>query len=75
MELGDKKLVVQLASIGSSRGGMAGPNSAGAYAPPLSLMGTAAGTGSGEPTNILLLLNMVTPDELKDDEEYMGIIS
>ena len=28
--------------------------------------------GSSQPTEILCLLNMVTEDELKDDDEYDG---
>ena len=72
MELGDKKLIVQLASIGANKP----PTVAlppGSYLPPImpaSLL--AMSNASNDPTDILMLLNMVTPEELKDDEEYEG---
>ena len=31
-------------------------------------------TGAGPPTAVLCLMNMVTPDELVDDEEYEDIL-
>ncbi|KAF9422533.1 U2 small nuclear RNA auxiliary factor 2 [Entomortierella beljakovae] len=73
MVLGDKKLVVQRASVGSSRNqNPAGGANAIALHPNLML----PGTGSTEvvPTNVLQLLNMVTPEELEDDEEYQDIM-
>lgn len=30
--------------------------------------------GAGPPTEVLCLLNMVTPDELRDEEEYEDIL-
>ncbi|KAI9342475.1 hypothetical protein DFJ73DRAFT_842630 [Zopfochytrium polystomum] len=71
MELDDKKLVVQRASIGANKT----PVAPMAFAPSLltsSFLGI--GNGSNDPTNILLLLNMVTPEELVDDDEYNEIL-
>jgi len=69
--LGEKKLVVQRASVGSSRSqNPAGGANAIALHPNLML----ATNGATEvlPTNVLQLLNMVTPEELEDDQEYQG---
>ena len=33
---------------------------------------TAVGSGSGVPTEVLCLMNMVMPEELEDEEEYEG---
>ena len=60
MQLGDKKLIVQRASIGaknmaSGPGQIQGPGMVGA--------------GPGTPTEVLCLLNMVVPEELTDEEE------
>ncbi|XP_067639699.1 splicing factor U2AF 50 kDa subunit-like [Eurosta solidaginis] len=71
MQLGDKKLIVQRASVGAKNA----QNSSTAAAPVmiqvpgLSMVGT-----SGPPTEVLCLLNMVTPDELRDEEEYEDIL-
>lgn len=70
MQLGDKKLIVQRASVGAKNatvGGSVAPVQI--QVPGLSLVGT-----SGPPTEVLCLLNMVTPDELKDEEEYEDIL-
>ncbi|XP_054730183.1 splicing factor U2AF 50 kDa subunit-like [Anastrepha obliqua] len=71
MQLGDKKLIVQRASVGAKN---AQSNSTTAapvmiQVPGLSMVGT-----SGPPTEVLCLLNMVTPDELRDEEEYEDIL-
>jgi splicing factor U2AF subunit len=66
MELGDRKLVVQRASVGSAKNaGVTNVLSTSVLIP----------TGNGEmsPTTVLQLLNMVTPEELVDDEEYEGL--
>lgn len=72
MQLGDKKLIVQLASIGAKTGPTV-PITAGApvtvQVPGLTITG-----GSGPSTEVLCLLNMVTEDELLDDEEYDEIV-
>ncbi|TPX66071.1 hypothetical protein SpCBS45565_g04719 [Spizellomyces sp. 'palustris'] len=70
MELGDKKLIVQRASVGASKMGMGM-----GILPPL--LPTAVLTGAAgpiEPTTVLLLLNMVTADELVNDEDYQDIL-
>lgn len=70
MQLGDKKLIVQRASVGAkntSIGGQVAPVQI--QVPGLSLVGTG-----GPPTEVLCLLNMVTPDELRDEEEYEDIL-
>jgi len=92
MQLGDKKIIVQRASIGAKSSGF-GQAPVTIQVPGLSFVGTA-----GPPTEVsvfffliiiyfvnifeniynylqvLCLLNMVTPDELKDEEEYEDII-
>ncbi|CAG8578720.1 17337_t:CDS:10 [Acaulospora morrowiae] len=67
MELGDRKLVVQRASVGSAK------NVGVASALPSSVL-IPAGNGEMVPTTVLQLLNMVTPEELVDDEEYEDIV-
>ncbi|RKP39444.1 hypothetical protein BJ085DRAFT_12673, partial [Dimargaris cristalligena] len=83
MELGEKRLVVQKASVGSrltsttpGSGGGPPPLSNYAHRLPPSISATLqsdAGTPV-QPTCILQLLNMVSPNELADDEEYNDII-
>ena len=68
MELGDKHLKVQRASIGNTQAaGLGVEMSVGA-------MSMLAGTTSSEfeGGRVLQLLNMVTPEELIDNEEYEG---
>ncbi|KAG9295782.1 hypothetical protein G9A89_009011 [Geosiphon pyriformis] len=66
MELGDRKLVVQRASVGSTKN-----TGTGAALPPSLLL--PASNGEMEPTRVLQLLNMVTAEELVDDDEYADI--
>lgn len=74
MPLGDKKLVVQRANIGGSKAPLPPASSV----PPL--MGASLqvpGLNSfeaGPATEVLVLMNMVTPEELEDDEEYEDIL-
>ncbi|XP_001950852.1 splicing factor U2AF 50 kDa subunit [Acyrthosiphon pisum] len=68
MQLGEKKLIVQRASIGAKNPGL-GQAPVTIQVPGLTVVGTA-----GPPTEVLCLLNMVTPDELKDEEEYEDIL-
>ncbi|XP_012158820.1 splicing factor U2AF 50 kDa subunit-like [Ceratitis capitata] len=72
MQLGDKKLIVQRASVGAKNA----QTNAAAIAPvAIQVPGLARlVAGSGPPTEVLCLLNMVTPDELRDDEEYEDIL-
>jgi len=58
MQLGDKKLVVQRASVGSKT-----------MPAQLNIPGFDFGKEI-EATNVLCLMNMVTPEELMDDEDY-----
>lgn len=65
MELGDKKLVVQRASVGANKFGV----------PTLPILPATILTGAAgpvEPTTVLLLLNMVTAEELVNDDDYQG---
>lgn len=69
--LGEKKLVVQRASVGSSRNqNPAGGANSIALHPNLMLPGS--GPSEVVPTNVLQLLNMVSPEELEDAQEYEG---
>lgn len=68
MQLGDKQLVVQLACANQQRHGTHLPNSASAIA------GIDLSQGAGRATEILCLMNMVTEDELRSDEDYEEIL-
>ncbi|XP_071488398.1 splicing factor U2AF 50 kDa subunit-like isoform X2 [Diadema antillarum] len=68
MQLGEKKLIVQRASVGAKNALNQGQQVQ-INIPGLSLPGT-----TGPNTEILCLMNMVTTDELKDDEEYDDIV-
>lgn len=74
MQLSDKKLVVQLASIGAkSLPTSTAPVSNApvqVQVPGLNLTSVSALPA----TEVLCLLNMVTEDELVDDDEYEGIL-
>ncbi|XP_034088711.1 splicing factor U2AF 65 kDa subunit-like, partial [Gymnodraco acuticeps] len=63
MQLGDKKLIVQRASVGAKN---ANPTSI--IETPVTLQ------NSGLPTEVLCFLNMVMPEELVDDEDYEEIL-
>lgn len=70
MQLGDKKLIVQRASVGAKNSSMAGQVApVQIQVPGLQMLGQ-----SGPPTEVLCLLNMVTPDELRDEDEYEDIL-
>lgn len=71
MQLGDKKLLVQRASVGK-RDGMQPLMSEPMVQ--LQVEGLNFVGGVGPATEILVLMNMVTEDELKDDEEYEEIL-
>ena len=74
MEVGDRYLVVQRASVGAKPGtpGMI-PNLPYDQFPEIPRPIMPAGDGSVEDARILLMLNMVTPDDLQDDDEYGDI--
>ncbi|KAK0427560.1 hypothetical protein QR680_010294 [Steinernema hermaphroditum] len=67
MQLGDKKLVVQLANQGQR------PTNSAAFAQ-VQVAGIDLSQGAGQPTEVLCLMNMVTEEDLKDDEEYEDIV-
>ncbi|KIK60395.1 hypothetical protein GYMLUDRAFT_606046 [Collybiopsis luxurians FD-317 M1] len=71
MELGDRYLVVQRASVGAKPGspGMI-PNLPYDQFPEIPRPIMPAGDDTGKDSRILLMLNMVTPEDLVDDEEY-----
>jgi splicing factor U2AF subunit len=66
MQLGDKKLIVQRASIGN-KNLATGPAT-------IQVPGMAGLAGPGQPTEVLCLLNMVAEEELVDEEEYEDIL-
>ncbi|XP_045592873.2 splicing factor U2AF 50 kDa subunit isoform X1 [Procambarus clarkii] len=69
MQLGDKKLVLQRASVGAKN------STAMSQAPvQIQVPGLQLQSGSGPATEVLCLMNMVMPDELKDEEEYEDIL-
>jgi len=81
MELGDRFLVVQRAAIGANpakQGMYSGPSGGGPIGVDLSKVSTniitAATAGEAIPTRVLQMLNMVTPEELVNAEEYDEII-
>ncbi|CAF1250656.1 unnamed protein product [Adineta ricciae] len=64
MQLGDKKLIVQLASVGAKNM----PGMPGVQIPGIHIQQPSVST------EVLCLLNMVTEDELRDDDEYEDIM-
>ncbi len=78
MQLGDKKLVVQRASVGAKNSlidqamGIIPSVPAGMGAPtlPINIPGLIVQPTSQNVSEILCLMNMVTTEELEDDEEF-----
>ena len=70
MELGDKHLVVQRASVGAKQGTLPEMPYANPEIPRPIL---PVGDVSGNRARILLMLNMLVPEDLNDDEEYYEI--
>ncbi|XP_077979403.1 splicing factor U2AF 50 kDa subunit-like isoform X3 [Glandiceps talaboti] len=72
MQLGDKKLIVQRASVGAKNATQAAAMQAAVniQVPGLNL----SSQPEGPATDVLCLMNMVTPDELQDEEEYEEIV-
>jgi splicing factor U2AF 65 kDa subunit len=66
MQLGDNRLLVQLAAAGSRNPASLLPSTA------INLAGIDLSKGAGPPTEVLCLMNMVTEEELQNDEEYEG---
>jgi splicing factor U2AF subunit len=69
MQLGDKKLIVQRASVGAKNAAVNQLAPVTIQVPGLSTVGV-----SGPATEVLCLLNMVTADELGDEDEYDDIL-
>jgi splicing factor U2AF subunit len=82
MQLGDKKLVVQRASVGAAKiitgdGSemIAMPEMPVTNTPmPINIPGLQVAGTAQTATEILCLMNMVTKEELEDDEEFEGIM-
>lgn len=80
MQLGDKRLIVQRASVGAkSTLGPTMTQSAAVVTGPVAiqvpgLQINSMTTAIGNPTEVLCLMNMVVPEELIDDEEYDDIM-
>ncbi|CAM9744026.1 unnamed protein product [Lampetra planeri] len=73
MQIGDKKLVVQRASVGSKNAAQGAVTQT-----PVALqvpgLGPTQVQHSGLPTEVLCLMNMVTAAELAEEEEYEDIV-
>lgn len=73
MQVGDRYLVVQRASIGAKPGQPGIPNLPYDQFPEIPKPILPAGDLSQSDARILLMLNMVTPEDLHDDQEYADI--
>lgn len=67
MQLGDKKLIVQRASVGAKNAQNQAPVQ-------LQVPGLNLNQESGAATEVLCLMNMIMPEELEDEEEYEDIL-
>ncbi|XP_076458746.1 splicing factor U2AF 50 kDa subunit-like [Babylonia areolata] len=67
MQLGDKKLIVQRASVGAKGAQNQAPVQ-------LQVPGLNLNQGAGMATEVLCLMNMIMPEELTDEEEYEDIL-
>ncbi|KAI0059000.1 hypothetical protein BV25DRAFT_1809901 [Artomyces pyxidatus] len=74
MELGDRYLVVQRASVGAKAGQPGYPGLPYDQFPEIPRPILPAGDVSGSDSRILLMLNMVTSDDLIDDQEYADLL-
>ena len=70
MQIGDKKLVVQRASVGAKGGMIMDQALQAGLAQPINIPGLQVAGTMQESTEVLCLMNMVTKEELEDDEEY-----
>ncbi|KAJ1110570.1 hypothetical protein NDU88_007920 [Pleurodeles waltl] len=73
MQLGEKKLLVQRASVGAKNATLSTINQTPVILQVASLMSSEVQMG-GRPTKVLCLMNMVLPKELLDDDEYEEIV-
>lgn len=67
MQLGDKKLIVQRASVGAKNAQNQAPVQ-------LQVPGLNLNQGAGQATEVLCLMNMIMPEELEDEDEYEDIL-
>lgn len=67
MQLGENRLLVQLAATGARQPLIVQPGGIGTQ-----VVGIDLSRGAGPPTEVLCLMNMVTEEELQQDEEYEG---
>ncbi|XP_052474683.1 splicing factor U2AF 65 kDa subunit isoform X3 [Carassius gibelio] len=74
MQLGDKKLLVQRASVGSKNTTLTGIHQTPVTLQVPGLINNSMTQMGGIPTEVLCLMNMVAPEELLDDEEYEEIV-
>jgi splicing factor U2AF 65 kDa subunit len=74
MTLGDRQLVVQRASVGAKAGQPGFPDLPYEQFPEIPRPIMPAGDVSDNEARVLLMLNMVTSDDLVDDEEYAEIV-
>ncbi|XP_064204103.1 splicing factor U2AF 65 kDa subunit-like isoform X3 [Anguilla rostrata] len=74
MQLGDKKLLVQRASVGAKNAALTSINQTPVTLQVPGLMNSSVVQMGGLPTEVLCLMNMVAPEELLDDEEYEEIV-
>ena len=72
MQLGDKKLVVQRASVGAKSPLLEALEAGGGMPLPINIPGLHIEAAAQSATEVLCLMNMVTKEELEDDEEYEG---
>lgn len=73
LELGDKRLVVQRASVGSNKAAMSSQTTTG-LASVAAALPNLISKAPAQPSTVVQLLNMVSPEELLDDEEYEDIL-
>jgi splicing factor U2AF subunit len=81
MQLGDKKLIVQRASVGASKMITGEGADMSMFMPsipnvslPINIPGLQVAGTAQAATEVLCLMNMVSKEELEDDEEYEGIM-
>lgn len=67
MQLGENKLLVQLSCTGNRT--TIAPMSSQTH-----IAGIDLSKGAGPPTEVLCLMNMVTEEDLVNDEEYEGLV-
>ena len=72
MALGDKKLVVQRASVGAKLIEEYATTDMTSMAMPINIPGLQMPSTAQTATTVLCLMNMTTEEDLRDDDEYEG---